>query len=838
MHRKYWNRKKLLSLALFGASAALLVSVRRAATQPTAALETVGRISPISVPVQGQGVNNGYPSLLRDHQGNLWCAWVSARQRDAFQSYRADRYEEGDMILLRARKGDSWSDPLILNTNFGVNFEPVLAEDGNGDILAVWSSRRNGEYGLYSRRIGQDLSLGSELRIVPSGKLEGHPSLATDRRGRVWMAAQSFQNGSSDIVFYAREGSGWRRMPDAADSRDPEFRPRLRAAPNGRLWCAWDAYSGGKYRVMVRSFDPEANSWGAPEAVPGDGRLDAYAPDLGIDPAGRVWVTYARNEVEQAAWGLRGPNAGASPRPTVRLVVRDRTAWSYPPPVSSGTPGMVHVGDLPRLAVDAAGAVWVVWQTLNRHVDWKVGAAALQGDRWSAPQLFGQDEDRALDTTPVRADQRASIATSGDGRIWLAYERGRGVFRDRDIFLREVKLAGLPQSAAPGKLTPFTQEDTRPVERALSRAPQRQAVHDVTGERRQLFFGDLHNHLLIDDGHQGSVDQLFVIHRDRYAMDFAATTSHGDSNKLLISELAQNDALTEVLLEPGRFVTIPGFEWTQGDFVIPRAGHRHVLYETPGGPLYRPTEGHSDSIREFVDLMSKTNGLIFAHHITRAFAGGTDWSYVKVQIEPAVEMCSSWGRFEYFQNPGHIRGPEMKNCSVQDAWRMGWRLGVIGGSDGHNLFGDRIQGLTGIYANALTRPALFEALRKRRCYATTGEPIVIDFRVNGHLMGSEISSADGPLIEASVTGTAPLLAVEVIKYAAGQFPSVYRAPIDGNRSKAWWRDPDFSADTFYYVRVTQQVAPELAVRYRAAKDNPFPSEMAWSSPVWVNRKSP
>ena len=78
------------------------------------------------------------------------------------------------------------------------------------------------------------------------------------------------------------------------------------------------------------------------------------------------------------------------------------------------------------------------------------------------------------------------------------------------------------------------------------------------------------------------------------------------------------------------------------------------------------------------------------------------------------------------------------------------RIGVIGGSDGHNLYGDRIQGLTGVYADAHTRPAIFDAIRKRRCYATTGEPIHIDFRVNGHFMGAEIEAASGPVIEARV----------------------------------------------------------------------------------------
>ena len=63
--------------------------------------------------------------------------------------------------------------------------------------------------------------------------------------------------------------------------------------------------------------------------------------------------------------------------------------------------------------------------------------------------------------------------------------------------------------------------------------------------------------------------------------------------------------------------------------------------------------------------------------------------------------------------------------------------------------------MTGAYATELTRPAIFEAIRKRRSYATTGEPIQVEFRVNGHLMGSEIDSLDGPVVEGAAEGTAP-----------------------------------------------------------------------------------
>ncbi len=643
-----------------------------------------------------------------------------------------------------------------------------------------------------------------------------------------------------DIVSYVLEGSGWRQLPDVSASAAPEFRPRLAKGPAGEIYCAWDAYEDGRYRVKLSRYDEDARQWGQAEEVPGSPLLDAYAPDLAVDNAGLVWIVHARNELENPDYGLRGSQPGGSPKPTVRLIARQSNGrWAYPLGPDGGRRGLVATGDLPRIALGPEETLWIGWQFLPGHVDWKVGMAVRKGGHWSAPRTFGNDEPIPIDGPRRRADQLPSIVPLSADTALAAYQRGRGTFRNRDIYERTVRLSGMPAGKREPRLTPVPQDHARRMARPPKTAPRRDPVFDGDGGRYRLYFGDLHNHLLVDDGHQGSVDQLFNIHRDRYGSDFAATTSHGDSNKLLYSELARNDALTQALLEPGRFVTIPGFEWTQGDFVVPRAGHRHAVYETPGGPLYRPTEGFSDSIREFSDLMAKTNGMIFAHHITRAYTSGTDWSYVNVKVEPAAEIASSWGRFEYYQNPGRIRGAEMKGCSMQDVWRMGWRLGVIGGSDGHNLYADPIQGLTGVYAEELTRAGIFEAIRKRRCYATTGAPIELFFQVNGHPMGAEISAAEGPLIEGWVKGARKLLAVEVVKYSKGAgypFPVAYRAPLEGANAKIWWRDPQFEDDSLYYLRVTQEVSPALAARYAAAEENRFPTEMAWSSPVWVDRK--
>jgi len=800
------------------------------------ALTTIGPIQEVSEPLYGQSFNHGFPALAQGDDGDLWAAFVSARPKTTPGPQSWSDYTEGDRILVRRKQGDKWSPSVALTDDFSVNFDPAIAENADGDLIVVWASRRNDEFALYWRRVGKNLSLGTEQRILPVGTLETEPELLRDASGRLYLAAQSYRRNSMDLVFYTFENGGWRTLPAIAETPDNEFRPNLALAPDGAVWAVWDAYADGKYRVRTARYDPAANRWGEARQVPGDGGLlDAYAPDLGVDSKGRLWVAYARNESRDAVYGRRGFIDGGAPRATIRMVVRDTDgSWKYPA-VSKPSPGLVHHGDLPRVSIGPDDRPWVAWQFFEGHVDWKVGLAVFQGDRWDS-HVFGLGEPKAIDGPKKRADQLAAIVVPDNDQAVLLYQRGRGTFRNRDIYERRVRISGA--STAP-ELTAFAPRDLAPQRRMTVASLKRDPVFNQDSRRMSLYFGDLHNHLLVDDGHEGSVDQLFNFHRDRFGTDFGATTSHGDSNKLLYSELAINDALTQAVIEEGRFVTIPGFEWTQGDFVVPRAGHRHVIYETPGGPLYRPTEGFSDSIREFSDLLSRTNGLMFAHHISRPLTAGTDWSYVNRKVEPAAEIASSWGRFEYYRNPGHIRGDEIEGCSMQDVWKMGIRIGVIGGSDGHNLFGDRIQGLTGVYADKLDRKSIFDAIRNRRCYATTGDPIELDFRVNGHMMGSEITASDGPVIEGWARGVRKLIAVEIVKYADGlsyPFPVVHSAELNGKEARFWWKDPDFSRDSLYYLRVTQEADSRTAARYAHLTPNPFPHEQAWTSPVWVDRK--
>ena len=91
--------------------------------------------------------------------------------------------------------------------------------------------------------------------------------------------------------------------------------------------------------------------------------------------------------------------------------------------------------------------------------------------------------------------------------------------------------------------------------------------------------------------------------------------------------------------------------------------------------------------------------------------------------ERSVEVHSTWGTFEWL---------------LHDAFEKGYRVGVVCHSDDHkgrpgatrpgaSTFG-AIGGLTCYFMPELTRDALFEALRRRRHYGTTGTRLFLDLR--------------------------------------------------------------------------------------------------------------
>jgi hypothetical protein len=125
------------------------------------------------------------------------------------------------------------------------------------------------------------------------------------------------------------------------------------------------------------------------------------------------------------------------------------------------------------------------------------------------------------------------------------------------------------------------------------------------------------------------------------------------------------------------------------------------------------------------------------------------------------------------------------------------------------------EGLIAVLALEQTRDSIFRAMYDRHCYATTGDRIILDFRVEGRLMGSEFRTETSPEITLEVKGTDQITRVEICRNSE----VVYTEKPEKPTVQISWTDPDFSAerDCYYDAHVVQKNGEE-----------------ALTSPVWVN----
>jgi hypothetical protein len=362
-------------------------------------------------------------------------------------------------------------------------------------------------------------------------------------------------------------------------------------------------------------------------------------------------------------------------------------------------------------------------------------------------------------------------------------------------------------------------------------------VVDSLAAQPQLYWGDLHGHF----GHVYTstlgerVDEYLEYARDVSDLDFAAETPK--TGIYINADRAHTEVEASVLQydEPGRFVTLRGYEWAAAAIL---AGHHNVYFSGPtaGSALYDPKDPASDTLDELWTLL-ETNmppgeeAVTVPHALCYSCPNcwqPCDDRPLEQRYRILAETFSLWGSSE-------------QGCSgsAQSALAYGQRIGFYGSSDTHLAFpgspqpedlyfDDVAGGLAAVYADELSRDSLWQGLTQRRTYATDGDRILLDVRVNGCLMGSEITTTLAPNIVVSAAGTQPIAAVEIIKgtyvmdcvepgVISDYYSVLYSATPNALTTSFEVTDAAFDANAFYYVRLTQ-----------------VDGKRAWSSPVWVD----
>lgn len=270
----------------------------------------------------------------------------------------------------------------------------------------------------------------------------------------------------------------------------------------------------------------------------------------------------------------------------------------------------------------------------------------------------------------------------------------------------------------------------------------------------QVYFGDLHGQSSRSIGF-GSEKEYFWWARDAALLDFVAPANHYGGRETVTDEIWQHTLdLCEEFNDPGEFATMFSYEWGGGE-----NAHRNVYYAEKPGRMFDAHTHQYSNIHSLWDALEsqKLKALTIPHHLK--FISRINWKEFHAGYQRLAEVCSCWGNSEMY-------GPH----SLQVGLEMGHRIGVVGGTDTHfsqpgsSAFGPFDKGgLTGVICDKLDRTSIWNALYDRRCYATTGERILLDFRINNELMGSELEARGVRKITGKVVGTAELEWVEIIR---------------------------------------------------------------------------
>ena len=242
------------------------------------------------------------------------------------------------------------------------------------------------------------------------------------------------------------------------------------------------------------------------------------------------------------------------------------------------------------------------------------------------------------------------------------------------------------------------------------------------------YWGDTHGQSDETLGTNSARD-YFHFGRDKAFLDVMG--HQGNDFQITTAFWKSLNELTRELDEPGRFVCIPGYEWSANTAV---GGDRNVFFRHEGETIHRSShaqiyEGpdradeHTDAhtAAELFERLAGRDCVVMAH------VGGR---YADIRqahdpvLETAVEVHSAWGTFEWL---------------LQDAFEADYRVGVVCNSDGHkgrpgacypgaSFFGS-YGGLTCFIAGSLDRDAIFEAMRRRHHYGTTGNRMILDVAV-------------------------------------------------------------------------------------------------------------
>lgn len=353
---------------------------------------------------------------------------------------------------------------------------------------------------------------------------------------------------------------------------------------------------------------------------------------------------------------------------------------------------------------------------------------------------------------------------------------------------------------------------------------------------RQVLWGDYHLHSWRCDG-TGDPARLLEYGRGTAFLDWAALTSHDAPAWPFAGAVAWQDIAARVEAAQGDgFVTLPAFEWTSSASGEPGSsyethgdGHRIVLAREWDALLhpFLPTwkDARSDTTWKLHRELIRRDGgapeprtLVVPHDLMCS-----NWWAINAQCPAGAEPVGP-AEQERYAPLAQVYSPLHGNheSPQEGAWRphsryygqpdelagyvnglkYGGIYGVAAGADSHaGRPGSFVFGaLTAVVAAAHTREAIFDALRARHTYATSGHRLLMELShalpgggtaIMGDQVEYQADDASAPAITWRVASPLPIRRVRLVRV---------RGPVAGERPRQGTGDCEPEPDPWQFVQ--------------------------------------
>ena len=782
---------------------------------------------------RGEASQHDFPDAVATGDG-LFVAWTTF-------------HNEANALHLAWRKDEAWTTRRV-TPEWGDYYGTALASDASGRVHVIWSEYKGGRWRLVDKAFDpRSERWGREVYVAPSGSRQYFPEAVSAADGSVWAVWQEFGPSDLDVMAARYDSSGWSEPVRVSESDANDWAPAIAAAPDGSVWAAWDSYENGRYDIFLRRLQPDGRD--PPVGLPSSPNR-AIEPSIAVDSESRVWVAWAESGPNWGKdWGVLGrPGTQVRATSEVRLARYAGGRWTRPAvPLKEAVPAwMADMHEYPVVAIGDQDVPYVFFRKMmlrqpvpEHELQVKFGADERRLQPWY-DTIRGMSEIRltAFDGarwTPVRdlplsaGGAYAQIALArGEGRSIAVWPTDGRTYEDPHVRSSQLRFASIDMVvgyASDESLVPFEPSDGGSVDAAPTEARDLARVRAARWDDREplrLFRGDLHRHtdLSADSQRDGDILLAYRYALDAGALDFLAVTDHSGAERLHYYKYQwwRTRQIATMFDRPGRFATFFGYERT----VTFPGGHRNVISTRRD---MRPvpisdeefTGAESWAERLYPDLL-RHGDIAIAH--TTAGGGGTDWRVNDPRAEPVVEVFQALrGSYEEPNSPAKA-GTNQPEGFVWNAWRKGWRIGLLSNSDHESTH----QSYACVWAPELTKEAVLDAIKARRSYAAT-DNIVLQFEAaNGaggepHKMGREIEASRSPPFRLRVSGTAPIETLELVRsgevvYSAA--PGVREVSLDFRDEEAPSEGPEH-----YHARLVQA-----------------DGQIVWSTPIWVDYRAP